>query len=310
MKTAKIKKIFLNIFIVFMILQPIFDIYYLYSDSLINIFKFSPSTIIRMVMMTGLFVTSFFWFKDKRKYIFIIMFGIIFSIYSLFHHFNSLEFIISYGNYTYSTLKEIFYLIRMSMPLLLILITYEKKMSLKQIKIIVVSVTLIFSVIMLFTNIFEIALTSYNFGNKIIKANIFKWFIPGIYEKYGYDFIASKGIFHMANQISATFACLLPINIYIYFKSKNNWNIVTIFLLIISMLMLGTRISSYGWILIVLVMIIMYVFFEKIYKSNNFSTKKVIMLLVVLVLNLIVLKFSPVMNRTYITDEEKKPNIT
>ena len=87
------------------------------------------------------------------------------------------------------------------MTLLLIFITKEKELNEKQIKTIIVSVSLIFSIIMIITNIFEVAITSYNFGDKIIKANIFEWFVPGIYEKYGYDFIASKGIFHMANQI-------------------------------------------------------------------------------------------------------------
>ena len=300
MKTTKIKNIFLILFMSFMIMQPILDIYYLYTDSVIEIFKFSPSTIIRMVIMGCLFLTSFFWFKDKRKYIYIIIFGIVFMLYSIFHNYNSLNFVPMYGNYTYSTLKELFYLIRMLMPLLLIFITYEKKISFKQLSIIITSVAIIFSIIMIITNIFEVAITSYNFGNKIIKANIFKWFIPGIYEKYGYEYIASKGIFHMANQISATFLCLLPVNIYIYFKSKKNLNLITIFLLIISMLMLGTRVASVGWILIVLVMSIMYIFFER--KSLN--VKKIILLLIITGVNLVILTVSPVMNRTYITGEE------
>lgn len=300
MKTTKIKNIFLILFMSFMIMQPILDIYYLYTDSVIEIFKFSPSTIIRMVIMLCLFLTSFFWFKDKRKYIYIIIFGIVFMLYSIFHNYNSLNFVPMYGNYTYSTLKELFYLIRMLMPLLLIFITYEKKISFKQLSIIITSVAIIFSIIMIITNIFEVAITSYNFGNKIIKANIFKWFIPGIYEKYGYEYIASKGIFHMANQISATFLCLLSINIYIYFKSKKNLNLITIFLLIISMLMLGTRVASVGWILIILVMTIMYIFFER--KSLN--VKKIILLLIITGVNLVILTVSPVMNRTYITGEE------
>ena len=73
MNTAKIKKIFLNIFIIFMISQPLLDIFYLYSDRIIDIFKFSPSTIIRMIVMVLLFITTFFWCKNKRKYIYSIL---------------------------------------------------------------------------------------------------------------------------------------------------------------------------------------------------------------------------------------------
>ena len=292
-----------------MIAQPILDIYYLYLDSVIDIFKFSPSTILRMIVMGMLFITSFFWFKNKKKYKYSIIFGIIFIVYSFLHHYNSLLFHSEYGNYTYSTIKELFYLIRMLMPLLLIFITNEKKLKFKQISIIIVSVSLIFSIIMLVTNIFEVAITSYNFGNKIIKANIFDWFKNGIYQKYGYEYIASKGIFHMANQISATFLILLPLNIYIYFKDKKNLNLITIFLLIISMLMLGTRVASYGWLAIIFVMTIMYIFFEKIYLKNNLNIKKILLLTLVLLINLVILKFSPVMNRVYITDDGESKSI-
>ena len=57
LKNEKLKKFMLYLFIGFMIVQPIFDIFWLYSDGLIAIFKFSPSTIIRMLIMVVLFIT-------------------------------------------------------------------------------------------------------------------------------------------------------------------------------------------------------------------------------------------------------------
>ena len=300
MKTSNIKKFLVVLFMLFMIMQPILDIFYLYKDSVIEIFKFSPSTIIRMIIMSILFITSFFCFKGKKKYKYLIIFSVVFIIYALFHNYNSTIFTYKNGNYTYSTLKEMFYLIRMLMPLLLIFITTEKKLTEKQIKTIIISTSLIFSIIMIVTNILGIAITSYNFGNKIIKASILDWFTPGIYGKYGYDYIASKGIFHMANQISATFIILLPLNIYFYLKEKKHFNIITIFLLIISMLMLGTRVASFGWIAIIIVMLIMYIYFKKV------NIKKIILLVIITLINLIILYFAPVMNRTYITDNKEK----
>ena len=106
MNKTKIKNIFLIMFIAFMILQPILDIFYLYTDSIINIFKFSPSTILRMIVMGLLFITSFFWFKSKNKYKYSIIFGIIFIVYAFLHHYNSLLFHSEYGNYSYSTIKD------------------------------------------------------------------------------------------------------------------------------------------------------------------------------------------------------------
>lgn len=301
-KSEKCKKIFQIVFIIFMILQPLFDIYYLYADSLIGIFKFSPSTIIRMFIMCLLIVTSFLWIKSSKKKKYLIIFSFIFLVYSILHHINSLYFYSPYGNYNYSTLKELFYLVRMSMPLAMIFVTYEKKMSIKQIRLIIVAVSLIFSITMILTNIFEIALTSYNFGNKIIKANIFDWFSKDTYIKYGYEFVASKGIFHMANQVSATLLCLLPLNIYIYISDKKSYNIITISLMIISMLMLGTRVASYGWIIAVFVMIALYIFFEGILSKNKINVREIILLIIVFILGIALFKFSPVKNRFYITD--------
>ena len=62
----KYKKIMSIIFITFMIIQPIFDVYYLYSDSLISLFKFSPSTIIRMIIMSVLILFVFFVSKNIK----------------------------------------------------------------------------------------------------------------------------------------------------------------------------------------------------------------------------------------------------
>lgn len=303
-RNAKKMKI---LFMAFMILQPIFDIFYLYTDEVINIFKFSPSTIIRMAIMAILFVTSLLMYKcDKNKKVkYCIIFSIIYGAYIIFHHVNSLKFSIPYGNFdNYSTVNELFYMIRMIMPLLLIFITYSQKLTWKEVKKVIIITVLIFSVISVTTNLFKVALTSYNDGNKIIKANFLQWFIDGTYEKYGYAYIASKGIFHMANQVSGTLICLFPIVIYIFFEEKINFkNIITIILMILSMLMLGTRVASYGWLAVIVSMIIMYLFFGKFIKNYHFSWKKLSIIIVICFCFTIVLNFSPVSNRTYINDE-------
>ena len=44
-----LQKISKKILIIFMIIEPLLDLYFLYSDNIINIFKFSPATIIRLL---------------------------------------------------------------------------------------------------------------------------------------------------------------------------------------------------------------------------------------------------------------------
>ena len=303
LKNGKLKNIMLYLFIGFMITQPIFDIFWLYSDNLIAIFKFSPSTIIRMLIMMLLIITSFIWFKDKKKYKALIIAIVIYIIYTIFHHINSLNFYVPYGNFdNYSFLKEIFYLIRMIMPLSIIFITYEKKISLKYFRIIVVSVALIFSVTMVLTNFLGIALSSYGAVTHQIEATFFEWFSSSTYDKYQYLDIASKGIFHMANQISGVLVCLLPILIYIYFNKPNFLHTITLILTILSMIMLGTRVASIGWILICAVMIFVYLFFVYFKKEIQIKKKAVLVLVVIIAIFAAILPFSPVMNRTYIND--------
>lgn len=306
LKNGKLKNIMLYLFIGFMITQPIFDIFWLYSDNLIAIFKFSPSTIIRMLIMMLLIITSFIWFKDKKKYKALIIAIVVYIIYTIFHHINSLNFYVPYGNFdNYSFLKEIFYLIRMIMPLSIIFITYEKKISLKYFRIIVVSVALIFSVTMVLTNFLGIALSSYGAVTHQIEATFFEWFSSSTYDKYQYLDIASKGIFHMANQISGVLVCLLPILIYIYFNKPNFLHTITLILTILSMIMLGTRVASIGWILICAVMIFVYLFFVYFKKEIQIKKKAVLVLVVIIAIFAAILPFSPVMNRTYINDNSK-----
>ena len=303
----KVKKIMVYLFIGYMIAQPLFDIFWLYSDNLIAIFKFSPSTIIRMIIMGILFLTSFIWLKDNRKYKVLIIASVIYIIYAIFHHLNSLNFYVPYGNFdNYSFLKEMFYLIRMIMPLLIIFITYEKKLSFKYFKMIVVYVALIFSCTMVLTNFLGVALASYGGGTHQIKATFFEWFLSSTYSKYQYLDVASKGIFHMANQVSGVLVCLLPILIFIYFSKPNFLHTLTLCLTILSMMMLGTRVASVGWIAICIVMFLIYLFFVFIKKEIGLKKNALIIFILLMIAFIIILPYSPVMNRTYINDSSQQ----
>lgn len=304
----KYKKIMSIIFITFMIIQPIFDVYYLYSDSLISLFKFSPSTIIRMIIMSVLILFVFFVSKNRKKYIYTILFSLIYFLYTIFHHINCTKFNIPFNLMKgYSFISEIFYIIRMIMPLCLIFVTTELKPNWEKIKKVIIYTSLIFGIVMVVTNIFEVALTSYNDGNKIIKASIFDWFTKTTYQKFTYAFVASKGIFHMANQVSGILFALLPIVIYMFFEKETLIKYITIVLLVISMLMLGTRIASYGWLLVMVFMLILYVFFCLL-KKAKINIRTIFSYILIVLIGLIILPYSPVSSRYFIEDSEEIVN--
>ena len=215
----KYKKILSYVFAIFMIMQPLFDIFYLYDDNLIAMFKFSPATIIRMGVMSLLFLFTFLYWKNKNKWKYLIVFCVIYLLYTIFHQINVMNFDVPFDKFNnYSTLKELFYIIRMVCPLLMIFVTYENDIRREYLKKIIIYVSLIFSVVMVSTNLLGIALGSYDGGTEIIERTIIDWFNPNIYNEVSYTKIASKGIFHMANQVSATLISLLPMVIYYFLK--------------------------------------------------------------------------------------------
>lgn len=299
----KYKKILSYVFIVFMIMQPLFDIFYLYDDNLIAMFKFSPATIIRMGIMSLLFLSTFLFWKDKNKWKYLVSFCVIYLLYTIFHQINVMNFDIPMDNFNhYSTLKELFYIIRMICPLLMIFVTYENDIRRESLRNIIIYVCLIFSTIMVSTNLLGIALGSYDGGTEIIERTILDWFNPNVYDHVSFTKIASKGIFHMANQVSATLISLLPMVIYYFLKEKKLLYGFTYFLMVISMLMIGTRVAGYGWLLVSICMLVAYLFFTLIKKDYKFNLKIVIIYIIMCGINVVILPYSPVMNRHYVEE--------
>ena len=304
----KLKKISKITLIIFMVLQPLFDISFLYSESVRNFFKFSPSTIIRMLFLVFLIGSSYLLIKKNINKKNLGIFIGIYALYSIFHLYNGTLFNPNiYGFQSYSFSKEVFYLIRMICPLLLIFVTYEKDLEFKDIEKIIILVYFIFSFVMVITNIFGVALNSYTTG--FIKANIFEWFNPNTYQKYTYEYIASKGLFHMANQISGVMTAFLPLLVYIVLKNKFKlFNIITLFLSILGMMMLGTRIASLGMLMVIIASLIMYLFFKLIKKEKKIFNINVILIIIFLVIGFSLYPYSPVANRVYASSNTESVN--
>ena len=298
-----------KLLIIFMTIQPLLDIYYLYTDKVISIFKLSPATIIRMIFLFILFIIAYINNKRYNKKQGLIVFIIIYTLYTIFHHINAISFnkeLFMYPSYNF--VKEIFYIIRMLMPLLMIHISKESNLSEDKVKRIIYTVIIIFSLTIIITNFLGISLTSYASGNKIIKATFFDWFKNGIYEKYTYELIASKGLFHMANQISATLIALLTLELYYFFKEKTTVKKLLLLIInIFAMIMIGTRVASLGWLIVSILMLIEYTYFC-IKKELKFEINKIILISIICVGFGLLLPYSPVLNRTYAKDTEEKVN--
>ncbi|MBQ2946740.1 MAG: O-antigen ligase family protein [Bacilli bacterium] len=283
----------------FIIIQPLMDIYYLYTiPNLGGVFVFSPSTIIRFVFFGILCLFAFLILKKKNKFKLLWWFICIVLIYTLFHHLNCLNYNNEIlGNQTYSLITELFYIARMLMPILLIYISYNFKLSEKKLSKALFITAAIFSFTMVITNLFLIAIPSYD-GATNIKVNFLQWFSLKN-QNIEFIYIASKGIFHMANQISGTFVLILPLLIYYFNKKHTFLRFIIICSLILSMLMLGTRVASYGAIIICIAMFVMYLFFYILKKEYNINKKVIVSNFFLIIFSIVFFCFSPVVYRNF-----------
>ena len=281
-----------KILLVFLIVQPILDCYLLYTDEIINFFHFSPTTIIRMLIIAFLFCILFFNKENKKNRKIIYIYGGLIIIYTILHHLitsgvdNS-----GYPTFAYSIITELFYIIRMLLPIAVIYLTYLLKPTKDEFIKLFLIVGLITSGIIVFSNILEISLASY--GGGTIKGNIFDWFFSN---KYGSQDLASKGWFNSANQISGLMFILLSICVYSLFEKITKPRIIIIILLVISMIMLGTRVASYGWLLIFIMMIILYLFFVLIIKNIKFEWKKFLIIFLIMIFGIFLTFNAPIVS--------------
>lgn len=310
MKEEKINKLLKIAFGIFIIIQPFLDIYYLYTDEVIRIFRFSPSTLIRFAFVGIIFIYMLAKYRKDKKILPLVTYIVVSGIYAVLHHifvrnFNSY----SPNNFGYSVSKELFYIARLMIPVILMFIVIDFKFKFQDLEKYLCIVACVVGSVIVFTNLLKIGLGSYT--NEIIKDNIIGWF-TGAYNQYSFYELASKGWFNFANQISALLIILSTITIYRLLKKINFYNIYNVVVILLSMIMLGTKVALYGVFLsvgVILAILVVYFIIErKKIEINKFSA---ILMLVLLVGYIGLTKISPANNRVqinnYIAENREKP---
>lgn len=258
------KELIIKLTFIFLVIQPLLDIKVLYD---FEIFGVTIPTIIRLCFFAILFLLFIF---NKRKLKIPIIYFILFCVYTALHLLNASN------NYTnvlgkYSIISEIIYLIRLAIPMMFILFSYNYHFEFKKISKLFFIVAFIFASVIVITNIFNISYSSYSQSNGIV-GNFLTW--PFLSKSdIGYYDLATKGLFGYANPLSGLMCLILPILLYSFYKKHNLKKFVIIYSLLLSMLILGTRISSYMPIIILLLMLIVYIVLCKWFKTEVFDYK-------------------------------------
>ncbi|MEG2908332.1 MAG: O-antigen ligase family protein [Erysipelotrichaceae bacterium] len=287
--SKKIDNIFLKILMILVVIQPILDLIWLNDGSISEIFGFTIPTLIRFSFVLILAVLSFFVIKFNKNYLCLVAYIIVIGIYFIFHHLNGMQFTsLVPGNFNYSIMGEIFYFLRMLIPISVIYFTYNSNISSNYFTRCVLIVSLTISLTVIISNLFYFSLGSYT--TKPIGGNIIDWFVH--YGDYVYTQIASKGLFN--SSITSTVLVLtFPYIIYLFIDTKKRYFIWIIIAQSIALIMFGTKATSFSVIIELFCMLLVYLFCSIFLKQIKIDRFILISLLLLLIGNGVLYQFGP-----------------
>ncbi|GFZ26803.1 O-antigen ligase family protein [Lactobacillus corticis] len=282
----------------FIMLQPFLDLYWFYHGKLANALPFTLPTIIRILavlVILGMFFSQKQNWQKLGQNKWLLAYIALLLIYSIIHllyvrSFKSLN-PTSYG---YSVSGEIFYLVRMALPLMVIYFTTQLNFTRTQLKHLVLGLSGLFSYTIVISNLFVISLRSYETGR--ISANIFQWFVdPNI----GYSHMASKGFFNFANMVSAVLFMLLPLVLYYLFSDFSWKTIMASSIQALAMIEIGTKVALIGLIGGLLVAVLVFLFHKYLVKDQKLqkSGKALLTALIIEIVAVAIIPFGPVVQR-------------
>lgn len=196
-----------------------------------------------------------------KQLLFVFGYVLVLAIYVILHYKHIVTFDTNlFPRADFNFLIETFYIGRvyiLPLALLFVLIKnkdiFNKEFYFKIIKVVLAIIS--FSIIAL--NILKLSFISYNEGHSFNIKNIFDYFL------FSGDFrqLSTRGWFDSANELSAIMFTLFPINVYLLFKEGKKFNVALFVCQFIAMILLGTRTSAVGSVLIVLAIGLLYVIF-------------------------------------------------
>ena len=272
----------------------------LYTLSIIldlHIFYNSISTLIRVGFISLIFLIIFIKYSNKKERKILFIYFIMVLFYSIIHFINASN----YNNLVptiYSNLSEALYIYKMIMNILIIYIVYKLNINQKDFaKYLKISLWFISGSIV-FCNILKLGYATYSFNP--IKANIFSWFTS---DENKFNVISGKGYFHLGNQIIAIILLYYPLLLNDIKESFKKKDILLSIIVLLSMLILGNRLSTIGPLIILVLSFLLHLFLVKI-KSEAFNIRFFAFLLISIIIYNIFLFHSPLLERKSYQDDK------
>lgn len=280
----------------FILIQPFLDLYCFYHGRLADVLPFTLPTIIRLL---AIFVIFCMFFSQKQNWQklgqnkWLIAYLVLLVLYSLLHLWHVRHFVsVSPTDYGYSTASEIFYLIRMTLPLVVLYFTKEITFSKQDLRRVILGLSSLFSFTIVLSNLFCLSLRAY--GNGRISANIFMWFTG---QNWGYSHLASKGFFNFSNMVSAVLFALLPLVLYYLFTSFNWQTSLITAVQALAMIELGTKVGAFGLAGGIIIGLALYLIHHYLFKNAKLNKKAIWTAVLIEAASLAILPFGPAVQR-------------
>ncbi len=262
-----------KILVIFMASQPLLDLYMNLLDETVRIFDVSLATILRFgVVFCMLLVLAFYERKRKATRLFFIYAGVV-AVYAVLHHINAAAFSVELAQAQYRVVEELFYLVRMCVPVALIYIIYIVRLGYRDVKTIVLWSALTVSVVIIVTNLLKIGFMAYQLNDITITGTMVDWFFSDL-EGVDWWALSCRGLFQSTNQLSGVLVMLTPVLTYICLREKKIRYWVVMAMHLVGMINLSTRIASIGGPVAFGAIVLVYFFENLLHKK--LSLKKVL----------------------------------
>lgn len=289
---SKLDKYSTNLLILIIAIFPLIEL-----DYLIDLGFPKISTLIKFIVLPIILVVLLL-LKLKKKYLFfLIPYFLITVVYVLLHHFNVVNIYPSLNltpNFKYSLSQELIYLVTLILPMLYLIVFSHLNLKKAHLKLIVIINSLLTAIPIFLGNLFTFSKSTYS---GYTKANIFFWFTNNFNERSRHPrFYASKFFFKEGNTIGILMLMNLIFLYLILFKAKTKLSkFLLSFLIIIhsvAMIMLSTRIATYGALIIPVVFLLSY-FILLLFKKEKFQGLFLAMTVIMIIINAYLIPYSP-----------------
>lgn len=265
----KVKKYFPYMLMGLVCIQPLLDLVWFNNGTIPEVFGFTIPTLVRVGFVGVIGLASLALIKWEKNTLAVIVYLVSVIGYFIFHHLNCLKFTsLVPGDFNYSLVGEMFYIVRMLIPFAITYFTgvieEEKVDSIFDKTVTIVS--LFMSGLIVITNLLKVSISSYS--DYPIKGNIIDWFLNQ--DAFSFNELTSKGFFYHAI-VTCTLVMSFPYFIYKYIHTKEKKYIGLLLLEGIALLMVGTKATSFSVIIELSVMILVYLFCSIIKKDIVFS---------------------------------------